>query len=197
MSNQPNNPESLHGLAALFALGALEDGDAQRFEDHLRGGCDICAAELRRLQDVVTGIASSVAATPPPQLRDRLMARVARTPRTPGLAYNEAGLLIARSQEISWQSLAPGITYKPLYRDKARNSDTMLIRMDAGARLASHRHSQIEELFLLSGDLHVEDQVMYAGDYCRADLGSVHDASYTESGCLFLLMASPDNQFLA
>ena len=69
--------------------------------------------------------------------------------------------------------------------------------MDAGCRYPSHRHTQVEELFLLSGDLHIEDQVMYAGDYCRADLGSVHDQSFTEGGCVFLLMASPDNQLLA
>ncbi len=154
-------------------------------------------AELLSLQDVTVGIASSVVADPPAQLRDRLMERVGRTPRMPGIAYNESGVLIARSQEINWRILAPGITYKPLYRDQVRNSDTLLIRMEPGCRYPSHRHAQVEELFLLSGDLHVEDQVMYAGDYCRADLGSVHDQSFTEGGCVFLLMASPDNQIMA
>ena len=33
---------------------------------------------------------------------------------------------------------------------------------------------------------------MFAGDYCRADLDSVHDESYSETGCGFLLMASPE-----
>lgn len=70
-------------------------------------------------------------------------------------------------------------------------------RMEAGARIPRHRHAQIEELFVLFGDWHVEDQVMFAGDYCRADLDSVHDESYSETGCVFLLMASPNNQILA
>jgi anti-sigma factor ChrR (cupin superfamily) len=72
----------------------------------------------------------------------------------------------------------------------------MILRMEAGSRYRSHRHTQVEELFLFSGDLHIEDQVMHAGDYCRADLGSVHDLSYSEGGCVFLLMASPDYQLL-
>jgi len=38
---------------------------------------------------------------------------------------------------------------------------------------------------------------MFAGGYCRADLDSVHDESYSETGCVFLLMASPNNQILA
>ena len=78
-----------------------------------------------------------------------------------------------------------------------RNSDTVLVRMEPGARLPRHRHTRIEELFLLSGDLHLHDRVMHAGDYCRADLGSIHDSSYTEDGDMFLLMASPENQILA
>jgi len=196
MSNHSDNSAAVHELAALYALNALDAEETKRFEDHLRAGCDVCAIEIRTFQGVATGIAASVATPPQPQLKERLMSRVARTPRTPGLAYNEAGLLIARSQEIAWKSLAPGISYKALCRDKARNSDTMLIRMEPGARLPSHRHSQVEELFLLSGDLHVEDQVMYAGDYCCADIGSIHDRSYTDGGCLFLLMASPDNEIL-
>jgi len=69
--------------------------------------------------------------------------------------------------------------------------------MEPGARIPRHRHAQVEELFVLSGDLHVEDQVMFAGDYCRADLDSVHDQSYSKTGCVFLLMSSPENQILA
>ena len=49
---------------------------------------------------------------------------------------------------------------------------------------------------MLSGDLHVEDQVMRTGDYCRADSGTIHGETFTDGGCLFLLMASQDNQVL-
>jgi anti-sigma factor ChrR (cupin superfamily) len=196
-SARKNKTASLHELVSRYALNDLDTHDKQSFEKHLSEGCDDCQEELRSLHQLTAIIGAAVAVDPPPQLRERLISRLARTPRTPGLAYNEGGLLIARSQEIAWRNVAPGITYKPLHRDKARNSDTLLIRMEAGARYPSHRHTQVEELFVLSGDLRVEDQVMHAGDYCRADLGSVHNQSFTEGGCVFLLMASPDNQLLA
>ena len=196
MSQETNKTTALHELAPLYALGALDAREKEQFEKHL-ANCQACAAELQDLREVATGIASTVATQPPAELRERLIARVARSPRRPGLAYNESGLLIARSHEINWRTLAPGISYKPLYQDTTRSSDTMLVRMEPGAHYPSHRHAQVEELFLLSGDLHVQDQVMHAGDYCRADPDSVHDSSYSEGGCLFLLMASPDNQILA
>jgi hypothetical protein len=49
---------------------------------------------------------------------------------------------------------------------------------------------------MLSGDLHVEGQVIRAGDYCRGDSGSVHGETFTDAGCLFLMMASQDNQIV-
>ena len=195
--NKHHSDNTLHDLAHLYVLGGLDDREKSKFEEHLRVGCEICAVQLLSLQDVATAIGASTPVEPPAELRQRLLARVARTPRVPGRVFEQSGLMIARSEEIPWKALAPGIAYKPLYRDKLRNCDTSLVRMDAGAHYPSHRHTQVEELFLLSGDLHVEDQVMYAGDYCRANLESVHQQSFTEGGCLFLVMAASDNQILA
>ena len=42
----------------------------------------------------------------------------------------------------------------------------------------------------MEGDLVVEGQKMKPGDYCRAETGTIHSESYTESGCLFFLKAS-------
>jgi quercetin dioxygenase-like cupin family protein len=196
MSNPNNNPAGIHELATLYALDALDARERHLFEQHLLAGCSDCSETVRSVQAIAADLASTVAVEPPPALRNRLMERVASTPRLPGIAYDEAGLLIARSQEIEWKPFAPGVNYKPLFSDKARNTDTMLVRVDPGARIPSHKHSQIEEIFVLSGDLRVEGQAMYAGDYCRADLGSVHDLSYSETGCVFLIMTSPDNEML-
>jgi hypothetical protein len=60
--------------------------------------------------------------------------------------------------------------------------------MDAGAHYPSHRHSEIEELFVLSGDLHVEGQIMGSGDYCRADSATIHGETFTDSvACSYCL----------
>ena len=74
---------------------------------------------------------------------------------------------------------------------------TCLVRMEPGAHYPSHRHADAEELFLLSGDLHVGPEVMHAGDYCRADAETIHSETSSETGCQFLLLASQNNQIVA
>jgi anti-sigma factor ChrR (cupin superfamily) len=147
---------------------------------------------------VIAGrIGQSVLASPPRQLRERLLSRVKDSSRIPGVLFDHGGLLIARSDELAWQAVAPGISYKPLYQDAARQYNTSLVRMEAGAQYPGHHHTAIEELFMLSGDLHMEDQVMRAGDYCRGDSGSLHGETFSDSGCLFLLMVSRENPIVA
>lgn len=187
---------SLHELVSLYALGALDAGERVAFEEHLRQGCEACAKDLRAYADVATALGESTPAIPPARLRGRLLAKVANAPRVPGILLEQTGLLISRSDEVPWKALAPGLVYKPLYEDSARRYNTCLVRMDAGARYPSHRHVDTEELFVLSGELHVEGQIMRSGDYCRADASTSHGETFTDTGCLFLLMASQENQIL-
>ena len=187
----------LDELASLYALGALDAAEKIAFEEHLRQGCESCAKDVRSFTDVSHLIGESAPAAPPQQLRERLLSRISQSPRTPGILLERSGVLIARSDELAWQPLAPGISYKPLYADAARKYDTSLVRMEAGAHYPSHHHAANEELFLLSGDLHVENQVMRPGDYCRADSGTIHGETFSDTGCLFLLMASRENQIIS
>lgn len=185
--------DDLHELAAMHALGSLDDRERELFEQHLHE-CEDCARDVLSLSQVAGLIGESVSAVPPERLRKRLLSRIGGSPRIPGIVMEQSGLLIARSAEMAWQPLATGIYLKPLFEDRDRNYNTSLVRMDAGAHYPSHHHAAIEEMFLLSGDLHLEGQVMRAGDYCRADRGSIHGETFTDDGCLFLLMASPENQ---
>jgi hypothetical protein len=54
----------------------------------------------------------------------------------------------------------------------------------------------VEELYVLAGDLRVGEFVMAAGDFCRAEAGSIHPELRTESGCQFYMTASPHNELL-
>jgi anti-sigma factor ChrR (cupin superfamily) len=185
--------DDLHELAAMYALGSLDARERELFEQHLYE-CDDCAGDVLSLSQVADLIGESVSAVPPEQLRKRLLSRIGGSPRVPGIVMEQGGLLIARSAELAWQPLATGIYLKPLFEDRDSKYNTSLVRMDPGAHYPSHHHAAIEEMFLLSGDLHLEGQVMRAGDYCRADRGSIHGETFTDDGCLFLLMASPENQ---
>jgi hypothetical protein len=196
-SQKPQASNEVHDLVSLYALNALDDLEKSVFEDHLKQGCSACESDLRSFTRMADAVGKSVPASPPPQLRERLRSRLHVASRVPGVLLQQSGLVIFRSDELAWRAMAPGISYKPLYEDLARKYSTSLVRMDAGAHYPSHRHSDIEELFLLSGDLHVEGQIMYSGDYCRADFGTIHGETFTDHGCLFLLSASQENEVLA
>jgi quercetin dioxygenase-like cupin family protein len=67
---------------------------------------------------------------------------------------------------------------------------TAPVRMQARARLPRHRHVTSEQLYMAEGDGHVAVHVLKPGDYYQITPGSIHDVTYTEDGCLFLLIAS-------
>ena len=201
---QPHQPgEASRELAALYAAGAMPATEAAEFELHLREGCTACASELQSLQATVAQLAfAAPPAAPPADLRARLMHRIAedssRGATLPGLLFRQAGLLISRPSEMDWQSGAvAGVLSKPLFVDESRGYATALVRMTAGTRYPSHRHKDVEELYLLEGDLNVGGIPMRPGDYCRAEPESVHGEVFTQTGALFVVLSSTHDELLA
>ena len=189
--------QNIHDLVPSYALGLLGESDRTEFERHLASGCPPCQAELGLDNETTVRLAEAVETAPPDGLRERLLARVRQSPQSPGLLLNQQGILISRSSEMDWKQLAPGVSHKPLFRDKSRHYRTSLVRMDPGAQLAKHRHPEAEEVFLISGDFQFAGMTMGAGDYCRAEANSVHEVASTINGCLFLLSASDRNEVIA
>jgi hypothetical protein len=71
--------QDLHTLAGGYALDALEPGGEQaRFARHL-DRCQPCASEVRGFREVATAMAFAASTEPPPEMRDRVLAAVART----------------------------------------------------------------------------------------------------------------------
>jgi quercetin dioxygenase-like cupin family protein len=147
-------------------------------------------------------------ASPPLALRARLLERIAGRGAAEGepsttaagdpVLFNEGGLLISRSTIVPWiPGNVAGVHVKPLFVDAARNYTTALVRMEPGTVYPSHRHNDVEELFLLEGALLVEGLRMGPGDYCRAEPNSLHGQVSTDSGALFLVLASNANEIVA
>jgi anti-sigma-K factor RskA len=68
-------------LASGYALTALADDDRARFEGHLRAGCHECEALLTGYAQTLAGLARELPRTPPPpDVRARLLQRVATEP---------------------------------------------------------------------------------------------------------------------
>ncbi len=72
--------DDCQNLLPMYALGALDESEAEQVRVHLHSGCANCAAHLAATQSVLEILPLSLAPVgPPPALRSRLMNRVAGT----------------------------------------------------------------------------------------------------------------------
>lgn len=197
--NDSTTYEEICGSAALYALGALEEGEARAFEAHLSEGCDSCGAELRDFQTVVVSLGLAAhEAEPPVEVRGRLLERInvadsseskekarAREPRS----LCDEGFLVVRAGEGQWLPTGDaGVSFKLLYTDRERGTFTTLVRVEAGAHIPAHRHLGVEQCLVIEGDLRAGDVSMSAGDFNCSLPGSIHEELTTDGGALFLIV---------
>lgn len=199
--------------AALFALGSLRGPEKSTFEEHVQQGCAVCEEDLHELANVVESLSLTAPATEPSiRVRQRLLdslhddsAKPARREESfevhemqaqhaNGILLQQRGLLISRSSEMPWEEIAPGFSRKTLFVDPVRKYMTCLLRVEAGGRYPSHRHADVEEILVLEGELTIHGVSMRSGDYCRAEPDSIHEETFTKSGCLLLQMTSQLDQ---
>jgi len=179
----------LHELAPIYALDMLAVPEKAAFENHLRD-CAQCQSEVTALSAVAADLAETASVDPPPSLKSRVLERVRGVPQIPGVFYHEGGVMVSRSDDIPWRETMPGVEVKRIYRDREKHYDTSLVRIAPGAVYPTHLHKDVEEIFILSGDLYIAGRKAGPGDYCRAEPDSLHNESFSESGCVFLVIAS-------
>jgi anti-sigma factor ChrR (cupin superfamily) len=192
--------------AALYALGALTQIEAQAFEDHLAEGCEVCRRELDEYQLAVEGLALTTSdAEPSPAVRSRLLASLEGEASDGGTEEESATVSVAadlqpfvslHAGEDGWQKWGEGILYKPLYVDEASGLMTSIVRMSPGTGLPRHQHLGVEQFLILEGDCTVHGEQLGPGDYHRALGGTIHDTTYTEHGTTFLLVAPKEYRLL-
>jgi anti-sigma factor ChrR (cupin superfamily) len=187
----------VHDQVTLYATGALPAHEAREFEAHL-GGCEHCREELQSFSGVSDDLAIATISAPRPSLRARVLERVTGDTLTGSRITLDGGALeFIRSDGIPWeQGAIPGVQFKLLHRDPARVCSTKVVRLAAGTVYPSHRHGGVEELFVIEGDLRVSGVMMRAGDYCRAEPGTVHTDISTRGGVLFFGVSSDRDEAL-
>ncbi len=193
-----HTPRAVHERAALYAAGAMPETERARFESHLRDGCADCAAAVAGVGEALTPLALSVAETPPAELRQRVLARVAAE-RALGESpvLERAGQRFVRSESLAWSSgTSPGVEIKTLLVDRLHQRVTRMVRMQAGALIRPHRHVGVEESYVLDGELLVDGVLMQSGDYCRAEAGSEHRVVRSAGGCVFLATSAMGDELL-
>lgn len=69
-------------MTGAWALGAVDDGQNEIFEQHLRE-CESCAIEAAELRETTTRLSLLVEVAPPPHLRERVMVAAGATRQQP------------------------------------------------------------------------------------------------------------------
>lgn len=107
---------------------------------------------------------------------------------------NEKSVLpeIPAWREPEWEDLAPGISCKLLATDAEHDRVSMLVRFAPDTAYRPRHHAGAEELFLLNGELWIEDRKLHPGDYNRAEAGTVKQV-WSGPGCICLLITSPSD----
>jgi anti-sigma factor ChrR (cupin superfamily) len=92
--------------------------------------------------------------------------------------------------EPEWEQVAPGIECKLLATDPERHRVSMLVRLAPGASYPAHTHSDVEDLYLLDGELWIDERKLFPGDYYHAVAGTGDDRVWSETGCTCVLVTS-------
>ena len=148
---------------------------------------------------------SAPAAEPPPRLRAKLLDRLRHVaagdgrpadPSRPEGAFEVVpGVLAVRTGNARWlPSGLAGIEYKLLARDEARRTTTRLVRFQAGSRYPTHRHGDVEEIFLIEGSIWVNGTLLKPGDYCRSEAGTEESGTYTDEGGVAIVVSSDHDE---
>jgi anti-sigma factor RsiW len=97
--------QDLHALTGAYALDALDGSELTRFNRHL-DRCQSCASEVRGFREVATAMAFAATTEAPAEMRDRVMAAVARTRQVPPEIRTHVGPRRARGTApwIPWLS---------------------------------------------------------------------------------------------
>jgi ChrR Cupin-like domain len=185
-------------LAPFYALDVLSEEEKIWVEEQI-ADCPDLSEELATYQLAVEAIPYSIPDLPmSDNLKDRLFERLELEvpPAETVSEVTPVNHLGMRASELNWQPhpLASGVTIAIVHRDEIKREIVGFLKAEAGVRYPLHLHRGIEELFMLEGDLIVDDLVYGAGDYIRSEIASSH-APYTIGGCKFFFHSSMDDEY--
>jgi anti-sigma factor ChrR (cupin superfamily) len=176
----------------LYALQALPARDVSRVEAQM-AACAECRQEVAALRPIVQSFVAwpTDVLRPPESLWERLAQRIAGETRGQPASSGPP-----RWTEPDWREVGPGIACKLLATDTEQNRVSMLVRLAPGTDYPPHRHAGVEELYMLDGELIVDDERFHPGDYRRGAAGAVDRRVWSETGCTCVLLTSFQDEIL-
>jgi len=180
------NPCHHSTQVAAYAIHALPPEEAAAVEAHI-ASCSQCRQELETLRPVADSFVfwPSDVLRPSPSLQQRLARRLAAETGQDAVVPP-----VRQWDEPAWEEVAPGIFCKLMATDTKAHRVSMLVRLLPGVEYPAHTHAGLEELFLLDGELWIDDRKLYPGDYNRAEAPSGDKRVWSETGCTCVLITS-------
>ncbi|WP_428514760.1 cupin domain-containing protein [Roseovarius sp.] len=101
-----------------------------------------------------------------------------------------SGTAYLNQSALDWQETGTkGFETKPLYESSSGDM-TMLMKIAPGAFSEAHAHETVEEIYVLEGSFHDDENSYVPGDLIIRAPGTMHTAG-SKSGALVLLKFSP------
>lgn len=183
-------------LAPLHALGVLSGAERDWVDEQVAQDTDL-ALELASFQAAVTDLSYGTPDSyPNPQLKAKLFERIGEPMPASEPLSESCSLWAMQAQNLSWRKhKIPGVEVALIHQDRIARTVVGLLRAQPGVIYPLHRHAEVEEIYILRGDLRIGPTVYGAGDYLRSAPGSIH-SPITQDGCEFLFRTSLDDEYL-
>ena len=139
--------------------------------------------------EAILAFAAPRVTAPSPHVKETLLARIRgaraaeRDETPPGWRFESS------TRAAGWRATKlPGVRFKTLSVDPARDVVMLLMEMAPGARFPDHAHTAGgDEGVVISGDVITGGRLMRAGDYYFAAEGTTQGVTVSPSGCTALL----------
>jgi anti-sigma factor ChrR (cupin superfamily) len=188
--------------ASLYVLGALPPDEHEKFEAVLRANAELREL-VRDLQRAATSLALSAPPVAlPPGLKDKVLRRIdsaeKQKPSPSAMGIAEGLRFLQNAGQSNWKELPiPGAFIKLLSLERERGYAVLMGKLGPGVRYPAHINAGPEDFYILTGDLHIGDRKLVAGDFHHADGGSQHAENYSVEGCTLLAVLTLDDPLVA
>lgn len=115
------------------------------------------------------------------RVQSRLLARIGETKQA------KSEFITVLANQGQWSQIAPKVEKKQLFHDPVSGTEVFLLRLQPGAVVPGHDHTEDEHCLLLEGEASFGDLHLKPGDYHLARKGSHHQGAYSQTGALLYI----------
>jgi len=193
--------------ASLYVLGALTGTEQEVFGADLRASDELREFVFTLQQTTGLLAMATPLARPPRELKDKVLRRIESLGQLDQPATHSPGVAVASlpglrflsaDDTVDWKQLpVPGAWIKLLSIERERGYAVLLGKLEPGVRYPAHMNVGPEDLYVLTGDLHIGDHMLRPGDFHHADAGSSHVENYSVEGCTLLAVLTSDHPLVS